>query len=410
MVRRELLVLSLYSLLANNRGSLFLVYFPIYLVEVKGASAPYALALVSLGYVAASLIGPVVGRWSDRIGRRKPFLLAAEVGTLPLITVIPFLPSATEAGIAFIAAQIVLAVGSPALNAFVSDLTKDAARAEGYSWLNATANLGAVPGFLIVGALVSGVGLVAFIPFVLAVMVGTITIVVFAVPDLRSPPAPERRPLREMKEVATFSFTVSIRALGAGAVGSFYGVFASSLGASGLDVALVAVAGLIAGALLSIPAGRQIDSRGEIWGIFWGTMIGVGGIAVFLYASEVSSAWTTLVPAQVLRVVGITFLSPAMLAWVSRRAPPGRRAEYLGFFSLINSTMWSLGPLAGGAALALGGTTGLFVFALVATLISIAAIEGIYVRGRRGRPSRPAMEPPVSAASPEPSPAGVGTG
>jgi MFS family permease len=396
VVRRELIVLSLYQMLANNRGGLFLVFFPIYLASI-GASAPFALAIVSVGYVAASLVAPLVGRWSDRLGRRKPFLLVAEAGALPIIIAIPFLSTPELAGAAFIAAQIVLAVGSPSLNAFVSDLTKDAERAEGYAWLNGAGYAGSIVGLLVTGILVSVVGIEAFIWFTVAVMVGTITIVAVWVPDARVTPSPKSRPLSEMREVATFSLTVSIRALGAGAMGAFYGLFAVALGATGFDVAVIGAVAMGAGAVLSLPAGRAIDRRGEIWGIFFGTLLTLVGIGFFLLGAVWTTApWPVVIPAQTFRIIGVTFLSPGMLSWVSHRAPPGRRAEYLGFFSLINSTMWSLGPLAGGAVYslgqgtAIGGDGWLFVFALATTLVSVVAIEGIYVRKRRRARAGPA--------------------
>ena len=386
MSRRELLVLSLYQMLANNRGGLFLVFFPLYLIRADGASPAIALSLVSAGYVAASLLGPLTGRWSDRIGRRRPFLLAAEIGSLPLFASIPFVSSYVAAGALFIAAQIVLSIGTPALNAFVSDVTREQERAEGYGWLNSAGNVGSIAGFIATGLLSLWFGLGAFIPFVVAVMVGTTLIVVFFVPDLRTAPAPARRPWSEFRELTVFSFTVSIRSLGAGAVGAFYGTFAAMMGATSLDISVIAVTSLAAGALVAIPAGRLIDRRGEIRGILWGTILSVAGIGLYF----VATSWPVLIPGQIFRVLGITFLSPAMLAWVSHMAPAGHRAEFLGFFSLINSTLWSLGPLCGGIALAFGGNFALLTFALVTTLVSIVAVEGLYLRSPgRGRPVVP---------------------
>jgi MFS family permease len=386
MVDRTLVGLSLYSLLSSNRSGVFLVFFPVFMVAVDHAPIPLTLALTSVAYVAGSLVQPLAGRWSDRIGRRRPFL--------PLYLSIPFLPGYLAAGLAFIAGTTVLSMGGPALNAFVADVARDKQRGGAYGLLNAASSGGGIAGFLVVGLLVLDLGFHFLFYFVALVQVGTLGILLIRVPDDRGVLSPTRRPLREMKEVAYFSTTVSIRSLGAGAVGAFYGIYAGVLGANLFEVSLVAIAGLAAMALTALPVGRLVDRIGEIKGLLWGTGISIVGIVAFLVATN----WVDLLPAQGFRNLGFAFLSPAMLSWVARLAPPERRAEYLGLFSLINSTLWSLGPLAGSAAFSLAGPAGLFGFSIGATVISLIAIEGFYVRGRRGRPAFPAPVVPPGAA------------
>jgi MFS transporter, DHA1 family, tetracycline resistance protein len=381
VVDRALVGLSLYSLLSSNRSGVFLVYFPVFLVEIDHAPIPLTLAFTSAAYVAGSLIQPVAGRWSDRVGRRRPFLIAAELGALPLFLSIPFVPGYFAAALAFIAGETVLNLGSPALNAYVADVTRDRTRGGAYGLLNAASSGGGIAGFLIVGVLVLDLGFHYLYYFVALVQLGTLAILFLQVPDDRATGTPTRRPLGEMKEVAYFSTTVSIRSLGAGAVGAFYGIYAGALGANLFEVSLVAIAGLATMAIFSLPIGRLVDRMGEIRGLLWGTGVSVVGIVLFLVASN----WVQLLPAQGFRNLGFAFLSPAMLSWVARLAPPGRRAEYLGVFSLINSTLWSLGPLAGSAAFSLAGPAGLFGFSIGATVVSLVAIEGFYVRGRRGQ-------------------------
>jgi MFS transporter, DHA1 family, tetracycline resistance protein len=393
VVDRALVGLSLYSLLSSNRSGVFLVYFPVFLVEVDHAPVPLTLAFTSAAYVAGSLVQPLAGRWSDRIGRRRPFLFAAELGALPLYLSIPFVPGFTAAGIAFIAGTTILSLGSPALNAYVADVTRDRSRGGAYGLLNAASSGGGIAGFLVVGVLVLDLGFHFLFYFVALVQVGTLGILLMRVPDDRVVGTPARRPLREMKEVAYFSTTVSIRSLGAGAVGAFYGIYAGSLGANLFEVSLVAIAGLATMAIAALPVGRMVDSIGEIRGLLWGTAVSIVGIVAFLVATN----WAELLPAQGFRNLGFAFLSPAMLSWVARLAPPGRRAEYLGLFSLINSTLWSLGPLAGSAAFSLAGPAGLFGFSIGATVVSLVAIEGFYVRGRRGRKALPASAIPSGA-------------
>jgi MFS family permease len=399
VVRRELLSLSLYSLLASNRGGLFIVFLPLYLVQVKGSTLPVALVILSLAYIPASLIGPLVGRLSDRAGRRRPFLLLGEAAAFPLFLAIVFAPGWQLAGALFIGAELALAIGGPAYTAYVADMTAAHERGEGYGLLNATSNGGAVVGFVIAGLLTYWFGLQILFPFVVAVMIGTLSVVVFLVPESRVRPTPKRRPLREMVPVATFSFAVSIRAIGSGAVATFYGYLAYSLGANDLEVGIVAIAGLLTGALVSLPLGRLIDRRGAIRGIWYGTVLTLASYGLFMLATE----WTETVPAQAVRNAGLALVGTGMQAYVAEIAPEGHRAEYLGVFSLINSTLWSAGPLVGAIFLALWGYAGLFWMAIATTILSLALMEFLYGEiGIRARFQRPAPEVPLLGAGAPP--------
>jgi MFS family permease len=374
MPSRELLSLSLYSLFASNRGGLFIVFLPLYLVDVKGATLPIALTILSLAWVPASLIGPWMGRLSDRAGRRKPFLVLGEAASFPLFLAIIWAPGYLVAGALFISAELALAIGGPAYTAFVADVTRIDERGEGYGLLNATSNAGSVAGFILAGVVTYFYGLQALFPFVVGLMVGTISIVVLLVPDVHVAVPKERARLRELRGVVTFSFAVSIRAIGSGAIAAFYGFLAASLGANSFEVSIVALAGLVTGALTGIPLGRAIDRLGEIRGIWYGTVLTLASYGIFMF----STTWEETVPAQAVRNGGLSLLGPGMNAWVARMAPPGQRAEYLGVFALINSTLWSVGPLVGAIAIQFSGYLGLFLMAIGTTVISLIVMEILY--------------------------------
>ena len=358
---------------------------------MKGASLPVALAVLTFAWLPASLIGPWVGRRSDRAGRRRPFLLIGEASAFPVFLAITFAPGYLLAGALFVAAELLLAIGSPAYTAYVADLTRAQERGEGYGLLTATSNAGAVVGLVLAGVVTSVFGLAALFPFVVSVMLGTILVVVLLVPDVRVEPPPERRRTwREMRPVVTFSFAVSIRAIGSGAVATFYGFLAATLGANNLEVSVVAVAGLLTGAVVSLPLGRLIDRYGEIRGIWYGTVLTLASYGIFLAATS----WPETVPAQAVRGAGISWLGPGMNAWVARIAPADRRAEYLGVFSLINSSLWSIGPIVGALAITLAGFVGLFVMAIVTTLVSLAVLAFLYGEGGRAYPVPRSTEVP----------------
>ncbi len=386
--------LALYSLLASNRGSLFTVYFALFLVTEKGASLPFALAVLSIAYVGASLLFPVMGRWSDRVGRRKPFVVASEGLALPFLLAVPFMPGYWAAGLVFIAAEWILSLGSPAINAYVIDSTLRGTRGRWYGLLGATNSLGAAIGFPIAGFLIGVYGFNALFLVAGTVMVLAFLTVLLLLPDIRAPVAPPSRPLREMRSLGVFSFAVSVRAIGWGAVVSFYGAFAFLLGASAFDISLIALSGWAVGALISVPAGRLVDRLGEIRAMLLGALVSLGAMFIFLF----TTFWPELFPAQIVYRVGFAFMNPAMLAWVGNLAPEGRRAEYLGFFSMVNSTMWSSGPLVGALVLASGGPQSLFLMATLATVVSVVAIPVLY-RSEIFRPGRGSARPDPPAST-----------
>jgi DHA1 family multidrug resistance protein-like MFS transporter len=181
------------------------------------------------------------------------------------------------------------------------------------------------------------------------------------------------------KDVAVFAVATSIRTLGTGAVIAFLGTYAYLLGADLFEVSLVAVAGLLATAAFGARLGRSVDQLGEIKGYVYGTLI----VIVSLIAFALSGTWIELIPARIVYAVGFGLLSPAMLSWVTKTAPEARRAEYLGFFSMINSTLWSFGPIPGGIVQDAYGSVGLFAFAIAATCVSLAAVYFIYSPSRQ---------------------------
>ena len=354
------------------------MYFVLFVVRNDNATIAEGLAVFSVAYVSASLVGPLAGRLSDKMGQRRSFLLFAEVASLPFFVTIPFLHGFLFVSIFFIVAETILGFGQTALQAFVADITPATERGRGYGFVNAIGSAGAVAGIFGAGIVSQAFGLDAIFYFVGVLMIGTILLVIFVIPDQRLPKGEKKRTLREMKNVIVFSVTTSIRTLGTGAVTAFFGTYAAILGANNFEVSLVAVAGLATTALLGTPLGRAVDIFGEIRSYLFGTVTVI--FSLILYT--VASAWEVLVPSRIVYATGFALLSPAMLTWVTKIAPENRKAEYLGFFSMINSTLWSLGPVSGGIVESGYGSTGLFLFAIATTLVSLVSVYMVYSRPR----------------------------
>jgi len=341
------------------------------------------LAAFSVANVSGSLIGPLAGRLSDRLRNRRTLLMIAEATSLPFFVAIPFASSFLEVSLFFLIADTVLSIGQTALQAFIADITPNAQRGRGYGFVSAVGAAGAVAGTLAAGTVAQTFGLAAIFYMVGLLMIGTILLVLLAVPNRQLPRGENtRKPIREMKDLAIFSIATSIRTLGTGAVVVFIGTYAAILHANNFEVSLVAIAGLVTTALLGTRLGGQVDKLGEIRAYVFGTVIVVFSLIVYVIAND----WVDLIPAGIVYSTGFALLSPAMLSWVTKIAPENRKAEYLGFFSMINSTLWSFGPFPGGIVEAAYGTPGLFVFALVTTLISLGSVYMLYSRRKSSKP------------------------
>ncbi len=150
-------------------------------VEALGLSS-WILAAGLLGMSVVEMVtGPLAGRWSDRVGRKTPFLIGLAI-MAPCVVAFAVIPA--FAGIAAVLA--VYAVGSAfAFTTSMTSLADLATRAglnQGYS--SATSSIGWAGG-LIVGALVGGaiVGRVGYLAGGLAVagLLGAVGVVTYRV-------------------------------------------------------------------------------------------------------------------------------------------------------------------------------------------------------------------------------------
>jgi DHA1 family tetracycline resistance protein-like MFS transporter len=204
--------------------SLILPLLPYY-AESFGASAALVGLLVAT-YAAGQFIGaPILGRLSDRIGRR-PVLLVSIAGTLIGFLLLAFAPALGEAmalrlGLAS-SAGLVLALlflsrlidgltggNISVAQAYIADITDESNRARGMGIIGAAFGLGFIMGPALGGALAS-FGYAA--PALLAAILSAINLVLvyFLLPESLSP---QRRAELASRPTAPFSLAALRRAL-----------------------------------------------------------------------------------------------------------------------------------------------------------------------------------------------------
>lgn len=153
MKNRRLLTLFLIVFIGLLGFGIILPLLPYY-ADVFGAS-PTTVGLLTASYAAAQLIGaPVLGRLSDRYGRR-PILLLSSVGTLVSFIILGFANSLWM----LFAGRILdgLTGGNISVaQAYITDVTDEKGRAKGLGLIGAAFGLGFIFGPVLGGALSTG--------------------------------------------------------------------------------------------------------------------------------------------------------------------------------------------------------------------------------------------------------------
>ena len=216
---------SLAPILAVNfvgtLGFSIVVPFLVFLVSQWGGN-PIVYGLVGATYSAFQLVGaPVLGRWSDRVGRRK-ILLLSQLGTLVswcVFLVAFFLPAtiiaqvdSTLLGEFTVTVPLLLLFLARALdgltggnvsvaNAYLADITEEAERSSNFGKMAVAGNLGFVLGPALAGVLGATVfGEILPVGAALAISVIASLIIIFGLEErapCRIEQAPPKRTLRK---------------------------------------------------------------------------------------------------------------------------------------------------------------------------------------------------------------------
>jgi MFS family permease len=132
-------------------------FFPLYASEVLGVDAWHIGAVFGVQTTTTLLARPLMGRFSDRVGR-KPLILAALIWSVGLIVVLPHLRS-IEVLLLFGAAWgLGLSVISSVAGALITDLAKRAHYGAAHGVFGTIYDIGEAAGPILAGLLVANLG------------------------------------------------------------------------------------------------------------------------------------------------------------------------------------------------------------------------------------------------------------
>jgi MFS family permease len=316
-------------------------------------------AIIAASSVVFFFAGPIWGRASDRIGRRKVFLIGqfgyvigGSLFAASFWAALEGLLLPLYAWFGMIAARMMqatlMSASQPAAGAFVADITGPQDRAKGLARIGAANNLGSIVGPAVGGLLAT---LSLFAPFVLAVISVGIGAVLsyFLLPTAPRQPAASVRPRVRFTDrrllpwvtpgilmflgAAVVQQTLSFRIQDALSLDA-----AAAAGAFGATMMASAVAGLIAQALI---VQRFRASPGGWLGL------GLPLIALALLSMALFTSLTAFVVANVIMGLGMGFAGAGFSAGASLSVKPEEQGAASGIIAACSSAGWVVGPLLG---------------------------------------------------------------
>jgi DHA1 family tetracycline resistance protein-like MFS transporter len=392
--KRSPLAVVLLTVFVDLVGFGIVVPLLAFYAKAFGGDATALGLLVASFFLMQFLFAPVLGRLSDRFGRR-PVLLASLVGTAAAYVLLGF---ATSLAMVF-AARILAGIASANLvvaQAYVADSTRPEARAKGMGLIGAAFGVGFSVG-PVIGSVLVGFGLAA--PAFVAAAIASANLLLALVFLPESLPFERRRANgRTAKSVPVARssshgllglwvafFLVNFAYAGVSVMYPLWGI-----GALGLDARQLSLVFLYVGVITVVMgglAGKLAKRVGEE------RLVAVGAALMataFLATPWAPNLWVFVLLTGAL-AIGIGTALPLVPALVSKRIPEAQQGRVLGLTQAAGSLGRVPGPFFAGLAAEVLGLGAPFVFAGV--LMAAGSLLLVRLYQESSRATRTAAEP-----------------
>lgn len=358
-------------------------FLPMY-AERLGIGAIGIGLILSAYSLMQFLVAPILGRISDRVGRR-PIIMLGLLGSSLSYVIYGFAFSFPLLLLSRAVHGACAATVSTA-QAYVADTTTEEQRAHGMGMIGAAFGLGFVLGPAI-GGLLGGFGLRVPVFFAAALTFANLLFAAFRLPESHEPNRQQRvhwrallQPLLNLPRqlsrhrLARLFMVAFLATSGMAIFETTFAIMAPAVygyGALGVG-ALLAYAGLIQAIAQGYLMGKLAKRVGEVWLIRLGMLLFALGMAPLASFGSHPILFTLLA----ILSLGYGFANPAIASLISKRTDRQQQGEILGVNQSALAIARIIGPIAAGLLYASIGPASAYVGgALVAIFALILAME-----------------------------------
>ncbi len=339
MERRMLGVLSAISLVVEMRIGAFGVFFTLYMREEIAASLTQVGVLWALMFVVSAISQIVWGWMSDRVARRKHFLILGEGIPGIVFLFLPKITSITALAIVLIVLQVLWSMAAPVWRALIAEHTVPKERGELMGKITTFGGIGAIIGYYIVGDLIPHYGYAYLFYFCALCMFVASVLAVFATEPEGLQPSNQRLLSREQAKTlyteqrpfTMYTLLTFLLSFAFFIVEKFIAIYVRELGGTIQQVSYVAIVEDGVNTALMFPMGRMSDRIGRVKMLQ--VSLWVRSCAVLLFA--VAPVWWYLFIAAAVKGVGWSAYHVSSFAVLSSLTPRKTRGTYMGFHTMV---------------------------------------------------------------------------
>ncbi len=337
---RNVKALAAVSLLTDVSSEMIYPLLPLFLATVLGASASTLGLIEGLAESTASMLKVVSGWWSDRLGRRKPFVVAGYGLAAVARPLMGLVTSPWQALAVRLSDRTGKGVRTSARDALLADSADPSQRGRAFGFLRAGDNAGAVLGPLLAWVML-GYGAVPLRRvFVWAAVPGVIAVVVLllVVRERAVPASPARRGgVKPIPEVGGLGLTfwrylavLLVFTLG-NCTDAFLLLRAAQLGVTTALIPILWAAFSLVKMLCSTPGGVLSDRVGRRPLIVAGWVVFAVVYLLFGRATDAWHAWALFA----VYGIGLGLSEGVEKALVADLVPAARRGAAFGFYNFV---------------------------------------------------------------------------